>query len=172
VLTTKAAIAIIRIVGLDQPSGAVRLPYSRPWRATLALDTPIHSKHCFFKRRGAGGTRRRVGEFGSRTMRESPGQAQDRQETRTRTMTMHDRPADFADLVAIASAIERSQIVFRCISLRPTLRFARRADLPTGFEDIDIAILEWIAAEGRRTLRLSAAIASATLLRRARQGGR
>jgi hypothetical protein len=63
---------------------------------------------------------------------------------------MYDRPADFADLAAIASAIARSQIVFRRILALPMLRFARRFDLPEGFEDVDIAILEWIAAESRR----------------------
>jgi hypothetical protein len=65
-------------------------------------------------------------------------------------MAMNDRPADFADLAAIASAIERSQIVFRRLLARRALRFARRFDLPAGFEDIDVAILEWIAAESRR----------------------
>jgi len=64
---------------------------------------------------------------------------------------MYDRPADFADLAAIASAIARSQIVFRRILALPMLRFARHFDLPAGFEDVDIAILEWIAAESRRT---------------------
>jgi hypothetical protein len=65
-------------------------------------------------------------------------------------MAMNDRPADFADLAAIASAIERSQIVFRRLLARRALRFGRRFDLPAGFEDIDVAILEWIAAESRR----------------------
>jgi hypothetical protein len=65
-------------------------------------------------------------------------------------MTTNDRPADFADLAALAIAIERSQIVFRRILAWPTLRFVRRFDLPAGFEDVDVAILEWIAAEGRR----------------------
>jgi hypothetical protein len=65
-------------------------------------------------------------------------------------MTMYNRPAHFADLAAIASAIARSQIVFRRILALPMRRFARRFDLPAGYEDVDIAILEWIAAEGRR----------------------
>jgi hypothetical protein len=66
-------------------------------------------------------------------------------------MTINDRPADFADLAVIASAITRSQIIFRRILVRPVLRLARRFDLPPGFEDVDVRILEWIAAEGRRT---------------------
>jgi hypothetical protein len=63
---------------------------------------------------------------------------------------MNDRPADFADLAAIASAIERSQIVFRRILAWPPFRVVRRFDLPAGFDDVDVAILEWIAAESRR----------------------
>jgi hypothetical protein len=66
-------------------------------------------------------------------------------------MAMNERPVEFADLAAIASAIARSQIIFRRILAWPMLRIARRFDLPSGFEDVDIAILEWIAAEGRRT---------------------
>jgi hypothetical protein len=65
-------------------------------------------------------------------------------------MAMNDRPPDFADLAAIASAIERSQIVFRRMLARRALRFARRLELPAGFEHIDVAILEWIVAESRR----------------------
>jgi hypothetical protein len=37
----------------NQPSDAVRLPNSRPWRATLILDNLIHSKNSFLKQRGA-----------------------------------------------------------------------------------------------------------------------
>lgn len=66
-------------------------------------------------------------------------------------MVMNERPVEFGDLAAIAGAIARSQIIFRRIFARPILRFARRFDLPSGFEEVDIAILEWIAAEGRRT---------------------
>jgi hypothetical protein len=68
-------------------------------------------------------------------------------------MAMNGRPVEFADLGAIASAIARSQILFRRILALPMLRFTRRFDLPPGFEDVDIAILEWIAAEGRRQAR-------------------
>jgi hypothetical protein len=74
-----------------------------------------------------------------------------RTKTRTRTMAINERPVEFADLAAIASAVARSQIIFRRILAWPMLRIARRFDLPAGFEDVDIAILEWIAAEGRRT---------------------
>jgi hypothetical protein len=63
---------------------------------------------------------------------------------------MNDRSGNFADLAGIASAIERSQIVFRRILAWPSLRFVRRFDLPAGFEEVDVAILEWIAAESRR----------------------
>lgn len=135
-------------VRLDQPSDAVRLPNSRPWRATLASDTPIHSKNCCASDVVPRGTRRRPSEFGSRIAGKA--QAGTTGRNRTRTMAMNDRPADFADLAAIASAIERSQIVFRRSLARRALRFARRLELPAGFEDIDVAILEWIAAESRR----------------------
>jgi hypothetical protein len=66
------------------------------------------------------------------------------------TMTINYGPADFADLASIESTIERSQIVFRRHWIRLTGGLARRFDLPAGFEDIDVEILEWIAAEGRR----------------------
>jgi len=46
-------------------------------------------------------------------------------------------------LEAITAAIARSQIVVR-EPARPASRF------PVGFEDVDVAVLEWIAAEGRR----------------------
>lgn len=65
-------------------------------------------------------------------------------------MTIIYGPADFADLASIESTIERSQIVFRGNWIRLTAGLARRLDLPVGFEDIDVEILEWIAAEGRR----------------------
>ena len=48
-----------------------------------------------------------------------------------------------SDLATLAAVIARSQIVVA----------AARSDsrrFPAGFDDIDIAILEWIAAEGRR----------------------
>ena len=65
-------------------------------------------------------------------------------------MTINYGPADFADLASIERAIECSQIVFRRNNLIwLTASLARHFDLPAGFEDIDVAILEWITAEGR-----------------------
>lgn len=48
----------------------------------------------------------------------------------------------YADLATLAAVIARSQIVaaYRTPS-RP---------LPAGFDEIDVAILDWIAADGRR----------------------
>lgn len=46
----------------------------------------------------------------------------------------------YADLETIAAVIARSPIVVA----RPRRR------LPAGFDETDVAILEWIAAEGRR----------------------
>jgi len=34
---------------------------------------------------------------------------------------------------------------------RPAARLRRRFELPAGFEDVDLAILDWIAAEWRRS---------------------
>ena len=65
-------------------------------------------------------------------------------------MTTKYGPADIADLASIESAIERSQIVFRGNWIRLTAGLGRRFDLPAGFEDVDVEILEWIAAEARR----------------------
>jgi len=50
--------------------------------------------------------------------------------------------AQYMDLKTLASAIARSQIVVAHQALR------RR--LPARFDDVDLAILEWISAEGRR----------------------
>jgi hypothetical protein len=47
------------------------------------------------------------------------------------------------DLAVLMAAIARSQIV-----VRQPAKPAR--PLPAGFEAVDLAILEWIAAEGRR----------------------
>lgn len=47
------------------------------------------------------------------------------------------------DIVTLAAVIARSQIV-----VAGARSDARR--FPAGFDDADIAILEWIAAEGRR----------------------
>jgi hypothetical protein len=45
-------------------------------------------------------------------------------------------------LSTIVAVVARSPI-------RVTAQRANRADLPTGFDDVDLAILEWIAAESR-----------------------
>lgn len=50
-----------------------------------------------------------------------------------------DRPA----LKTLAAVISHSQIVLA----QPETRTAR---LPAGFDELDLAILDWIAAEGRR----------------------
>ena len=47
----------------------------------------------------------------------------------------------YTDLDTLSAVIARSQIVVA----RPSCR-----RLPAGFDDVDIAILNWIAAEGRR----------------------
>ena len=54
-------------------------------------------------------------------------------------MEDQDRP----DLEMLAAVIAHSQIVVA----RPDTRVAR---LPMGFDEFDLAILDWIAAEGRR----------------------
>jgi hypothetical protein len=52
-------------------------------------------------------------------------------------------PAQRSDLEALAAVIARSPIVVARVVAR--LQPDRR--LPAGFEDVDVAILEWIAAE-------------------------
>ena len=53
--------------------------------------------------------------------------------------------AQRSDIETLAAAIARSPIVVAQASSR------RR--LPDGFEDVDLAILDWIAQEGRRVSR-------------------
>lgn len=48
----------------------------------------------------------------------------------------------YADLKTLAAVIARSPIV--------VAHPRKRQRLPAGFDETDIAILEWIAAEGRR----------------------
>jgi hypothetical protein len=48
------------------------------------------------------------------------------------------------DLDTLAAVIAHSQIVVARSLARPAAR------LPAGFEAVDIAILDWIASEGRR----------------------
>ena len=58
---------------------------------------------------------------------------------------MIDRP--FTDLTELVAAIARSAIT---VAAPFVVRGARRA-LPPGYDEIDLAVLEWIAAEGRRS---------------------
>lgn len=57
-------------------------------------------------------------------------------------MTLIDDHGSLAP-AALAAVIARSQIVVAAAAT-PAPRF------PAGFDDVDIAILEWIAAEGRQ----------------------
>ena len=52
------------------------------------------------------------------------------------------------DLSMLTTAIAHSQIVVKS-------RAATEQRLPSGFDDVDILILEWIATEGRRARRRS-----------------
>lgn len=58
---------------------------------------------------------------------------------------MIDRPA--TDLDVLLAAIARSQIV-----VAASVRSQWRA-LPAGFDDVDVAVLDWIATEARRASR-------------------
>ena len=49
------------------------------------------------------------------------------------------------DLETLVAAIARSPIVVAARPARPP-----RRRLPAGFDEVDIAILDWIAAQGRR----------------------
>lgn len=51
--------------------------------------------------------------------------------------------ANYPDLATLAAVIARSQITLPAEA-------PDSAHLPAGFDEVDIAILEWIAAEGRR----------------------
>jgi hypothetical protein len=57
------------------------------------------------------------------------------------------------DLETLIAVIARSQIVVAQAFARPTLVRSWTRHLPAGFEAADIAILDWIAAEGRRASR-------------------
>jgi hypothetical protein len=115
---------------------AARLPYWRPWQATLASEAETDSKIAP-KPRAANGNKQGPHYFGLRA---------------TARMTTAPRRADLA---SITSAIERSQILLPRVLARPAARpavhLACRFDLPVAFEDADLAILDWIAAEGLRT---------------------
>ena len=55
---------------------------------------------------------------------------------------------DFPDLGTLAAVIAHSQIVVAATADCP--RLSDHCSLPDGFGEVDIAVLEWIAAEGRR----------------------
>jgi hypothetical protein len=55
------------------------------------------------------------------------------------------------DVETLAAAIAHSQIVVvRTPGCASPQQAASRRHLPDGFEDVDLAILDWIAEEGRR----------------------
>jgi hypothetical protein len=53
----------------------------------------------------------------------------------------------YADLASIIAVIERSQITIGGVSVCAAY-LRRRFDLPAGFEAVDVAVLDWIVAEG------------------------
>lgn len=60
---------------------------------------------------------------------------------------------EFSDLGTIVAVIAHSQIVVQILAAAPAAHrypFADPRPLPPGFGDVDVAVLEWIAAEGRR----------------------
>jgi hypothetical protein len=57
------------------------------------------------------------------------------------------------DLETLAAMIARSQIVVAQALARPALVRSWTRQLPAGFDAADIAVLDWIAAEGRRASR-------------------
>lgn len=59
----------------------------------------------------------------------------------------------YPDYPTLAAIIARSQIIMPRALMPRALkqRVTPRRCLPAGFDDTDVAILEWIAAEGRRT---------------------
>jgi hypothetical protein len=54
---------------------------------------------------------------------------------------------DIDTLAAVLALVAQSQIVVAALKAE---RVAKSRFMPAGFDDVDIAILEWIAAEGRR----------------------
>jgi hypothetical protein len=54
----------------------------------------------------------------------------------------------YADLSSIIAVIERSQITIEGVSVCP-VSLRRPFDLPDDFEAVDVAVLDWIVAEGR-----------------------
>jgi hypothetical protein len=57
------------------------------------------------------------------------------------------------DLASIIAVIERLQIAIAGIPVCPA-RLCRRFELPAGFEAVDVAVLDWIVAEGFRATRV------------------
>jgi hypothetical protein len=55
-------------------------------------------------------------------------------------------PEQRPDVEILAAVIARSEIVVGRVAAQP----AARQRLPSGFEEVDLAILDWIAREGRR----------------------
>lgn len=55
---------------------------------------------------------------------------------------------DFSDLGTLSAVIAHSPIVVGAVANCPRLPDHR--SLPDGFDEVDVAVLEWIAAEGRR----------------------
>ena len=55
-------------------------------------------------------------------------------------------PEQRPDVETLAAVIARSEIVVARVVAQP----AARQRLPAGFEEVDIAVLDWIAREGRR----------------------
>jgi len=53
----------------------------------------------------------------------------------------------YTDLETLAAVIACSQIVVK--HRNPSMR-TRCRRLPAGFDEVDVAVLDWIAAEGRR----------------------
>ncbi len=63
----------------------------------------------------------------------------------------------YPDCETLAAVIARSQIVVQKMRIVVPKAIGPKAPsrrlLPAGFDDADVAILEWIAAEGRRAAR-------------------
>jgi hypothetical protein len=56
---------------------------------------------------------------------------------------------DWPDIETLALFVARSQIVVAA-RRRDAMAAARLLALPAGFDQVDVSVLEWIAAEGRR----------------------
>jgi hypothetical protein len=62
---------------------------------------------------------------------------------------------NFPDIEALVLFIARSEIVVQA-EPRPAMSAGRFRSLPAEFDEVDVTILEWIAAEGRRARRVVA----------------